>query len=307
MPVFNDMVKLKTLLVEHGINPNDAVKRGEFYRNYFDWDDLKRKYEEGSSIKDLCRETNLSYDTIRENLRRNGVDFRKFSYKGVNEYSFKSEYLYNLNEFGAYLVGWLYSDGHVNDNKLTITIQKGDKEHLQYLASIFTEKPIREVSNGVSFDYYNNDLCKFIKREFKIKNRKSEDNYKIDFNKFGEHTPYLLLGLLEGDGCIAKTTSEVQFLIPLKSIKGLTDYLNSNGVNTSKVRLNELNEYGLISMKFKGESYFSILEFIYKNTSKVKPLQRKKGNFRNQVIRSMNGRTSPYKQLAKDVWDSLFS
>ena len=299
------MDKLRELLIANGINPNDAVQRGKFYREYFDWDTLAKRYESGSSIQDLCKETNLSYDTVRANLIRKGVKLRKRSFRGRHKYDFDIGSLINLNEKGTYLLGWILSDGHVSDTKLTITLQKKDKEHLKYLVSLFTDKPLREVKNGYSFDYYSVDLVKILREKYGIKKRKSHDNYCINFFDYGDLSPYLMLGLFEGDGSLSKENPSAQFLIPLKSYKYFIDYLKSRNVDVSHEEATVLNEHGLTSVNFSGVSYFSVLHFMYKNTSKIKPLKRKYDRFINQVQKSMNGRTSPYKSIARDVWYSL--
>ena len=51
MPKYHDENKLRDLLLANGINVKDAVQRGKFYEEYFDWDYYKEMYESGKSIK----------------------------------------------------------------------------------------------------------------------------------------------------------------------------------------------------------------------------------------------------------------
>lgn len=46
MPKMHSDTKLKELLESNGVPLNNAVKRGEFYRSYFDWNFLAEKYWE---------------------------------------------------------------------------------------------------------------------------------------------------------------------------------------------------------------------------------------------------------------------
>ena len=73
MPKFYNEEKLKELLLENRVPITDAVKRGEFYRQYFDWNTIFAEYESGLSLKDLCKKYNLSYDVVRKNLYRMGA------------------------------------------------------------------------------------------------------------------------------------------------------------------------------------------------------------------------------------------
>ena len=45
MPKMHSDTRLRKLLESNGIPLSDAVKRGEFYRSYFDWDSLAEKYK----------------------------------------------------------------------------------------------------------------------------------------------------------------------------------------------------------------------------------------------------------------------
>ena len=64
MPKYHTDTKLEKLLKDNNININDAVMRGKFYREYFDWVYFANQYAEGKSIKDICELTGLSYDAV---------------------------------------------------------------------------------------------------------------------------------------------------------------------------------------------------------------------------------------------------
>lgn len=144
MPKAHDEKVLKDLLVKHGIPLNDAVKRGKFYREYFDWKHLTNLYNEGYSIRDLCKITGLSYDVVRVNLLRFLPSLRAFTVKGRTNYTFYTDLFFpKLSNKGAYLLGWLYADGSATKNKFAITLNVKDVEHLNYLASLFGNKKVK--------------------------------------------------------------------------------------------------------------------------------------------------------------------
>lgn len=308
MPVLHDKERLNKLLLENGVSISDAVARSRFYAEHFDWDSLSEEYTQGSSIRDLCKETGLSYDTVRINLIRKLGSLRKFSVKGSSKFTFyTSHFVPYVDEIGSYFLGWMYSDGCVTDNKITITLKGNDFDHLSYLSSLVSDKPVRfnTKKNVATFDYYGVDLCRMFQLDLGVHKRKSFSDYLIPIQMFSDScVPYLLLGLLEGDGSIAKSSLSCQLLLTSNTWNSLSVYLNKI-VDLTKVTTVQLNDYGLLCVNFRGVSYFSLLSYIYLNTRKVKPLPRKFQRFLNQLDRSSNGRTSPYKKLAVNIRDSL--
>lgn len=305
MRVYNyNRKKLEILLKKHGVPLTDAVKRGKFYENYFDWNRLSKEYTDGKSIRDICSECNLSYDVVRVNLKKHLGSLRAF--KAVSDYTFKENLLFPMTNIGAYFMGWLYSDGYVVDGtKFGITLSAKDAEHLSYLASLVCDKPAYVRGNKVCFDFYGVQLTSKIQREYLVLPNKSHKNFKVPINAFStEQLPYLLLGLLEGDGSISKKCIHCGLLLTENTYTAIVESIKDK-VDLSSVHTYKVNGYGLLNITFSGESYFSFLHYVYANTSEVIPLQRKFKNFSLQLIRSMNGRTSPYKRLARQVWDSL--
>lgn len=305
MRVYNyNRKRLEALLKEHGVPLTDAVKRGKFYEEYFDWDRLSEEYTNGKSIRDICRECNLSYDVVRVNLKKRLGSLRAF--KAVSDYTFKEDLLFPMTNIGAYFMGWLYSDGYVVDKtKFGITLSAKDTEHLSYLVNLVCDKPVYVRKNKVCFDFYGTQLTSKLQKEYLVVPNKSHTNLKIPLNMFsGEQLPYLLLGLLDGDGSISKKCVHCSMLLAENTYTDIVKAIKDK-VDLSSTHTCILNEYGLLNMTFSGKSYFSFLHYIYANTSEVVPLQRKFKNFALQLVRSMNGRTSPYKKLACQVWDSL--
>lgn len=302
MPKFHNEEKLKALLIENNIPLNDAVKRGDFYRKYFNWDIISEQYRRGFSIRELCYKYNLSYDTMRENLKRNNVNFKDFSAKGSSAYRIKRRAFFpEPTTRGSYVLGWLYSDGCIQHNFIDITLQLKDTEHLIYLASLFTNKPVIVNDKVATLRVYGVDFVSELSSTYNLLENKSNKDYKIPLNLFNSKTlPYILLGLLEGDGSINRKCLGCHILVTQNTWNDLKILLH---VNSPSIRV--LNKYGLIQVSFTGENYFNFLGYVYANTRNVKPLERKFSLFLKQLHRSINGRTSPYKKLAVKTRDSL--
>lgn len=305
MPKFHNDEKLKQLLLDNNVPLSDAVKRGEFYRNYFNWDNILKEYNSGLSIKDLCTKYNLSYDTVRENLRRCGAEFRKFTFSGTSAYNiYDSLFFPHITPVGAYVLGWIYSDGCIPSTYqfIDITLSEKDKDHLKYLSGLFTDKLIKKTYYGYTQRVYGKDFIIKLSKTYNILPRKSHLNFEIPFELFSsECIPYLVLGIFEGDGSISgehlgasmlltkNTWDKLQWLLPLEDLVNYVD----------------MNDYGLIQLYFNGKNLYSVFGYIYGNTPLINPLKRKYERFITQLKRSMNGVTSPYRNLAVNTWDSL--
>lgn len=142
---------------------------------------------------------------------------------------------------------------------------------------------------------------------FNLHSAKSLENFRIPWDKISEENlPYVLLGLFEGDGSIAKECLSCSILLSSNSWYTLLKHKDfKNLISMQDIRTYKLNDYGLLNICFKGYSYFNFLQYLYLSTLEVKPLQRKLDRYVNQLKRSSNGKTSPYKILAVKLWDSL--
>lgn len=306
MPKYNDMEKLRKFLIDNGIDPDDNYAKKRFYDEYYDWESLCEEYDNGAIIKDICEKTNLSYDVVRARLLkytnvRNSYDDGRY----ISKYEFDIDCLENLNKKGAYLLGWIYSDGNIRENgRLRFHLQDSDRGHLKYIANLYSDKPLYE--EDAEWVFFSKRLYYLLREKYRVSETKSFENYNIEFDKYSEeHLPYLLLGLFEGDGSISKYKPSSEHLLPEKSVISFLTVLENVGVDTQYHRRRRLNKHGLTAINFSGYSYFEFFEYLYNNTNDIKPLLRKYKCYINQLERSINGRTSPYKWIARDIRDSL--
>lgn len=307
MPTIHNKEFLRKLLIDNNVNHNNAIARGKFYAEYFDWEELSKLYQKGESIRNISFRTGLSYDVTRTNLLRKLGKLRDFSVKDKSNFYFKEELFYPiLKNKGAYFLGWMYSDGCVTKNKLSIVLQSKDSKQVSYLANLVSNKNSKTLKSGCEcFDFFSVRILEEFKNRFNLLPNKSHIDFVIPLERFSNETlPYLLLGLLEGDGSISKNTSCCSLLLSKSTWNKFYEYLKGI-VNLSHIKVRDINQFGLQLIEFKGESYFSLLSFIYCNTGEVNHLKRKCDLFLKQVNRSMNGKTSPYKKLAVKLWDSL--
>lgn len=303
MPVIHNKEALKKLLIENKIPLNDAVKRGEFYKQYFDWQKLCNEYKEGKSIRQISKETNLSYDVIRSNLKSILGELRDFSRNGESKYSLNNIFFPLTNE-GSYLLGWLYSDGTITKNKISIVLQEKDKKHLEYLASLLSDKPVLDRKVGCEMSFYSVELCNRLMKEYHLLPDKSHNDFEIPFHLFSEEQlPYLLLGLFEGDGSISAKNPSCMFLLSKSTVTALQQLIPVFNICTEI----KLNKYNLLRLDYTGLAYFHIMYYLYSRTPDVKPLERKFERFKNQVLRSKESVRSPFKKKAVKLWDSLNS
>lgn len=309
MPKFHNKKELEKLLLENGIPLTDAVKRGKFYEEHFNWKFYAFLYRRlKKSIKDICQITGLSYDAVRINLIKVLGKLRRPS--PISKYKIYEERFFpEIDEFGSYFMGWLYSDGCLTQNGvITFTQSAEDTNTLKNVVGILSDKPVKINARGyINFSLNNIEFCRRLMQKYNVLPAKSFKDYEIPFEKFLKVLPYLLLGLFEGDGSISKSSPSMTFLLSNNSWKHLKSILEGLNIDLSRTYTRKLNKQGLLSIEFRGISYFQIGKFIYLNTEKVRVMPRKFNRFLNQLEKSINGKTTPkiLKAEASSVWDSL--
>lgn len=109
------------------------------------------------------------------------------------------------NEHKAYWYGFLFADGHVNTNGISLTLQKRDLNTLELFAKdLQTNIPIR----------YNKDDnpgicigCKIMANALLKKGFNHQKSYSADIKEIVSHVPddlihHMIRGMVDGDGCV---------------------------------------------------------------------------------------------------------
>jgi hypothetical protein len=214
--------------------------------------------------------------------------FRKRLHK-VNEHFFDK-----WTSSSAYVLGWLYSDGNVTQDKRTFRFHQNKKDlevFIKIKKLMKSNHKIKISGNYLSFVVHSTKMCK---RLIKLgcMPRKAK---KIRFPKNipANYTNHFVRGYFDGDGSISfnkPNTIRIRFIGNERFMKALKKeiYVQIGLKGKTKEALKPLWK-----IDFYGDNARNICKWMYKN-SKGNYLKRKHDRYeRHKMKRRENGRISP--------------
>lgn len=193
---------------------------------------------------------------------------------------FQRKYFYNDNYFEqidseekAYWVGFLYGDGHISDNTVTIFLQSKDKAHLQkFLVAIDAQNvPINDDAkpgeSGIT-------LCSkiFIHHLQKlgfVHNKTYEKSDVVFKNIPNIYKRDFIRGYWDADGCVGSYTKQECYteVVSLNEVmlNTISNYLNNyfNDPNFCKVSISN-NKYSRI--RLGSDKAIKLCSYLYKDS-----------------------------------------
>lgn len=106
-----------------------------------------------------------------------------------------------------YWIGFLLADGHFGEtNVLKVTLSSVDKEHLYELQQFLDIENMQTEREGkyLTLKTMDTKLVPKIRKKFDISNQKTYNPPNLDFIKNKELLLSLIIGFIDGDGCIAQ-------------------------------------------------------------------------------------------------------
>lgn len=213
--------------------------------------------------------------------------FRKRVYK-INENFFNK-----WTPSSAYVLGWLYSDGNVTQDKRTFRFHQNKKDleiFIKIKKLMKSNHKIKISGNYLSFVVHSTKMCKKL---IKLGCMPRKAN-KIRFPKNipAPHINHFVRGYFDGDGSISfnkPNTIRIRFIGNERFMKALKKeiYIQTGIKGKTKEALSPLWK-----IDFYGDNARNICKWMYKN-SKGNYLKRKHDRYeRHQMKRRENGRIS---------------
>lgn len=180
------------------------------------------------------------------------------------KYKNNAKILLNNSLISFYWIGFILADGSIDKNKrISITLKKDDKEHLEKFKTYVNAKTLRV--NKISCSTSIQD-CKYIPKLceiFDIKANKTIYPPNLDIFKNMEKNKLLslIIGFIDGDGRICNQTNRKDFVLQVKNHRNwedILDFFNKNIDNKSHTKINNC-----------GYAAFNVT-----NTLKLKELKR---------------------------------
>jgi hypothetical protein len=158
-------------------------------------------------INEISTESGFSARHISKILKENGVNIKRRKNYTLNDNFFSNI----LSEDQAYLLGLIYADGSVEDNRNLISVSSKDKSYLKKVKMIINyDGEIVERVSGFGKTYYimsfsSEQMSKDLKK-FGLCYNKAEN--LLTLPNISEYLiRHFLRGYFDGDGCIYESTS----------------------------------------------------------------------------------------------------
>lgn len=269
------------------------------------------------SLLSLCIKNKAKYTTLVSYFKRKKIPLIRFSHR---KYSFNEKYFDKINSSNkAYFLGFLYADGNIFKNVVSLKLSEKDVGILNLLnKKIKNKKPLYKIENitclnkkGVrlvsrdafSLNLYSKHFSKKCRNLGLIENKTLKIRWpdKIIEDKFLSH---FLRGYFDGDGsfCFCKrsdcNSKSHRVEISCKNlffVQGVSKFLLKNGIINKIVPSGTI--YKLII--FKNEDKKKFIKLLYFQS---KIFMRRKKNIANQILSKIkeweSKRTSIYKGVS---------
>lgn len=184
-------------------------------------DDIKEMialYEQGIPMSEIGKRYHLSDKTVVEIFKSNNVRIKSIS-ECKQIYTLNEEYFDTIDSHNkAYLLGWLWSDGHNSDkNQIVISLQESDKHILDFFnKELESNRPIkfRDRSKETDYNRKNQYTLTIVNKHMSDSLRKIGMVHNKGLTaRFPKNIPEefyssFIKGYFEGDGFLSKNPKE---------------------------------------------------------------------------------------------------
>jgi hypothetical protein len=239
-------------------------------------------YNNGQTIKSISVAHNCSQSSILRLLRKYGVKSNpKTSSSRKRKYYLNEDFFNEINsQEKAYILGYLYADGHNNTERGTVnlTISSKDEQILYDIRQHFTEVPIKQYVHNSAYKK-ENTLSRLRIDSWKISQKLEElgcggnKTFTLQFPSWlsREVIPHFIRGYLDGDGWISISKKNVIHVGVISSdlfcegfSKLMKETLDINFTTKPELRVKEGISTCFISSR---NTAIKFLDWLYKDAS----------------------------------------
>lgn len=188
---------------------------------------IRDNYERDLSSNLIQKKYHVSASRLSKIFSKYGVSVKKNIHKG--KYSFDKNFFYEQNPNLAYFLGWVSSDGWIQEksNNIGIEIQQSDKKVLEDISKAMKyTRPLRLFDRErrgqgkfCRFVIENAEIKKLLVEKYEITPQKTTKNFCFNFQNLDKKFwKDYIRGYFDGDGSIKKGNS-LSFQIDSASLK----------------------------------------------------------------------------------------
>lgn len=170
---------------------------------------------QGLSTREVAVKINRSQSYVRVMLDRYSIPTRESGIaqalkRGVQ---FNEKFFDEWSEEMAYVLGFIYADGSITDNRLTVVLQRRDRPHLELIADLL-DFPKDRVMNTMSSNGYECVRLAFSRKytagrlkELGVVPNKTATLAMPNIPK--EYVRHFIRGYFDGDGTVSKSGNRI--------------------------------------------------------------------------------------------------
>ena len=226
-------------------------------------------YTGGSSTTKICSSLGMSMSTVRDMLRRNGVNLRPKKEVDILRAAPVDHNFFNsiVTEANAWCLGIMFSDGNVSSERDLMSITMADLDVLEkFKSSIQSQSPIRLVKSRklnhkqlYRLDFTSSSIKSRLIELGCIPNKSLTVTYPELIDGMDRH---FIRGVFDGDGCISVTkTGRRLFII------GTLDIVTVIGTKLPeriKFRISRDNSTkSAYTLRVSNTSYVDMYDYLY--------------------------------------------
>lgn len=202
--------------------------------------------------------------------------------KPTKEFEIDREFFSRDSRESMWLLGWIYTDGHVNEKLVRLAVSKKDVDVLEKMRKhTLYNGNITEGKSYYTLSIHGKGVAQTIfARGLPVKDK----TYSCTFPKIPKEFEWdFIRGAFEGDGSIVSARGHLQLNLCGVSehfLLGINDFLNNNGIKT---RIERRNDGVIVILSKNLEDAIRWSYFMYGNTTEDIRLNRKFNRFVNYV------------------------
>lgn len=233
--------------------------------------DVCNKYSFGMSIIKISEIYGIDRFTVKLALLKNGIDVKRRTYRSVNS-GFIENYFDKIdNEYKAYYLGLLITDGSVDDKRIRLSLKAEDKYILDKLSEEIGVKHLYyddRKSGLYSLEAHSKHMVESLNKYGVIQNKTyllKEIPFELIDDKYLNH---FLRGIFDGDGCISISRKEYRIYISeynYSLVEQIRDIIDSKINKTVHNRIVKTNCW--VCTWHKKQDIRSVLDFLYKDAT----------------------------------------
>lgn len=173
-----------------------------------DQKDIVKMYLSNKTTVDIAKIYNCTPKAVNDVLRKHNVEIRKGKTAFVNYKQYPVLFDSIDNNFKAYFLGFMLTDGYLTQGRNSISIQLKDYDAVKFISEHINSTVVN-VSRGMyRTSYYSAVDIENLKRLGVIHNKSlTLQGPRLSSNE-NKHLHYILRGIIDGDGWIRKDGKE---------------------------------------------------------------------------------------------------